>query len=253
MEKNTIELGVARVYDIVNSGPRHRFTVADTLVHNCGFGGGVNAFQAMAALYGLDIENDEADEIKNAWREANPAVADFDTGLWAQLERAAFDAVRRPGIVASAAHGRIRFSVRGQWLYMILPSGRAIAYAYPSIKDTLRPWGDTLPSVCFWAVDSLTKQWTPHHTYGGKLCENVAMGIERDILVGAMIRLENAGYRIVLHNYDEIVCEVPHDFGSVDEVVALMICGEAWCASGPAGALPIAAAGAELDRYAKLE
>lgn len=248
------KLAAAKIYrcalaDV--SKPRRQ--VGKTSELACVFGGGVNAFQAMAAIFGLEIENDEADEIKNAWREANPAVADYDTGLWAQLERAAFDAVRRPGIVATAARGLIRFSVRGQWLYMILPSGRAIAYAYPSIKDTLRPWGDTLPSVCFWAVDSLTKQWTPHHTYGGKLCENVAMGIERDILVGAMIRLENAGYRIVLHNYDEIVCEVPHGFGSVDEVVALMTCGEVWCASGPAGALPIAAAGAELDRYAKLE
>lgn len=50
--------GKARVYDVVNAGPRHRFTVSGVLVHNClalGFGGGVLAFNSMANIYGIDM------------------------------------------------------------------------------------------------------------------------------------------------------------------------------------------------------
>lgn len=51
-----------RVYDLVNAGPRARFTVFSAdgplIVHNClalGFGGGVMAFHAMASVYGVDM------------------------------------------------------------------------------------------------------------------------------------------------------------------------------------------------------
>ena len=37
-----------------------------------------------------------------------------------------------------------------------------------------------------------------------------------------MQRVEAAGYPIVLHVHDEIVCEVPLDFGSTDEFIRLM-------------------------------
>lgn len=47
------------VYDIVNAGPHHRFTVSGKLVANCelmlGYGGGVGAFLTGAATYGIDL------------------------------------------------------------------------------------------------------------------------------------------------------------------------------------------------------
>lgn len=51
-----------RVYDLVNAGPRNRFTIFSAegplIVHNClalGFGGGVLAFNSMANIYGIDM------------------------------------------------------------------------------------------------------------------------------------------------------------------------------------------------------
>ena len=38
-----------------------------------------------------------------------------------------------------------------------------------------------------------------------------------------MLRVEAAGYPIVLHVHDEIVCEVPIGFGSTEEFTRLMI------------------------------
>lgn len=49
------------VYDIVNAGPRHRFTVSNVLVSNCElmfqYGGGVGAWMTGAATYGIDLAN----------------------------------------------------------------------------------------------------------------------------------------------------------------------------------------------------
>lgn len=59
------------VWDILNAGSNNRFTVSDTLVHNClalGYQGGVKAFQSMAVKYGLTIDTKNAQNIVDNWR-----------------------------------------------------------------------------------------------------------------------------------------------------------------------------------------
>jgi DNA polymerase I-like protein with 3'-5' exonuclease and polymerase domains len=53
------------VYDIVNAGPRHRFTVRRRLVSNC-FGMGAAGFVTYAAeSYGVDFTLDHATQVRN--------------------------------------------------------------------------------------------------------------------------------------------------------------------------------------------
>jgi DNA polymerase len=52
-----------------------------------------------------------------------------------------------------------------------------------------------------------TSRWCRISTYGGKLSENITQAICRDLLAEAMLRVEAAGFRIVLHVHDEIIVE----------------------------------------------
>ena len=131
-----------------------------------GFGGGVGAFQSMARGYGLEVEDDEADRLKVAWRDAHPCTV----ALWRDLERAAFEAVERPGLITEAAGGRIRFRVRAGFLWMILPSGRPLAYAKPYLREVETPWGEMRPQVHYIGVNATTHQWQREAAYGGKWC-----------------------------------------------------------------------------------
>ena len=85
-----------------------------------------------------------------------------------------------------------------------------------------------------------------HGAYGGLWTENVVSGIARDLLADAMLRIEAAGYPIVLHVHDEIVAEVPDGFGSLDEFTRLMTRKPAWALE-----LPIAAQAWTGRRYCK--
>jgi DNA polymerase len=78
-------------------------------------------------------------------------------------------------------------------------------------------------------------------------CENATQSLARDVLATGLVRAEAAGYPVVLHVHDEIVCEVPDtsDYSSA-ELARLMSIVPDW-----AEGLPLAAAGFETDRYTK--
>jgi DNA polymerase bacteriophage-type len=61
-----------------------------------------------------------------------------------------------------------------------------------------------------------------------------------------MLRIEAAGYPIVLHVHDEVVAEVAENFGSLEEFTKVMTRKPAWALD-----LPIAAAAWTGKRYCK--
>ena len=79
------------------------------------------------------------------------------------------------------------------------------------------------------------------------IVSNCIQGICRDILADAMLRVEAAGYDIVAHVHDEIICEVPIGVSSVDEICSLMSQLPDWADN----TLPLNADGYECEYYKK--
>jgi len=101
-------------------------------------------------------------------------------------------------------------------------------------------------SLSFVGVDGFTRKWRRQHTYGGHLTENVVQAMARDLMADAMLRLEDAGYPIVLTVHDEVLTETLDGHGSVEEFEEIMITLPAW-----ADGLPAAAEAWEGERYRK--
>jgi DNA polymerase len=148
--------------------------------------------------------------------------------------------------VASSVGGTVRLSAfksSGAFLRLRLPSGRKLSYPQP------RAMGDEREQRVVFA-DNAAGQFKDcrhgHGAYGGLWTENIVSGIARDLLAEAMLRVEAAGYPIVLHVHDELVCEVPIGFGSTEEFTHLMTRKPAWALD-----LPIAAKAWSGERYCK--
>jgi DNA polymerase bacteriophage-type len=222
----------------------------------CGYGGGAGAvrkfggdapFRIKREAEGLRgekleeaIDQDIREQIVFPWREARPMTVQF----WYDLESACMSAVTNPGQVFRAR--AVAFRVSKKFLLCRLPSGRILYYYDPRIEPCITSWGETKDSVTYMTVNGMTKKWERTNTYGGKLAENVTQAICRDIMAEAMLRLEKAGYAIVMTVHDEIVSEVEETFGSVESYEKIMCIVPDW-----ATGFPIAAKGFRCKRYRK--
>jgi DNA polymerase len=199
-----------------------------------GYMGGLNAWRKFEPDRFAD---EEVEKFKHEWRALHPAIKRF----WFNLDRAARTAVRQRGRVVNC--GRVAFKCTGGFLFLKLPSSRKLAYPQPRIVGD-----DTEQHVVF--ADNAAGQFKDcrhgHGAYGGTWTENVVSGVARDLLAEAMLRIEAAGYPIVLHVHDELVCEVPISFGSAEEFTQLMTRKPSWALE-----LPIAASAWTGARYRK--
>jgi DNA polymerase len=200
-----------------------------------GYMGGLGAWRKFEPERFTD---QEVETFKTEWRAAHPAIKRF----WHDIDRAAWTAVRERGRVVRC--DRVSFKCAGAFLFLKLPSGRKLAYPQPRIKAV-----DEHNQVVVFADNGAGQFQDCRHgdgAYGGLWTENVVSGIARDLLAEAMLRIEAAGYPIVLHVHDEIVAEVPIGFGSTEEFTRLMTRKPAWALE-----LPIAAGAWSGPRYRK--
>lgn len=71
---------------------------------------------------------------------------------------------------------------------------------------------------------------------GPIIVHNCVQAISRDILAHALVKIDAAGYKTVMHVHDEIVSEMPYGTGSADEVKQIMSEPIPWAAGLPLGA-----------------
>ena len=175
-----------------NSHLRQRGKVAELAL---GYGGGTGAMKSMGAIT-MGIPEEDLQGIVDAWRSSNPAIVSF----WWDIDKAAISCIKQKKPVKYKC---LTFTYESGFMFIRLPSGRRLAYPRPRIyqneygRDEISYDGSTTG-----------KKWERISSYGPKFTENIIQAIARDLLAEAMLRLDKAGYTIVMHVHDEAVLEV---------------------------------------------
>lgn len=238
-----------------------------------GYQGGVGAFLTGAATYGINLDEmaegaletipaviqDQAagmwdwaqkkgrtydlkrevymvcDSFKQMWRNLHPKVADF----WHILENTVILAVNGKQDGVEWECGRVKVTKKGNWLRIMLPSGRSLCYPAPRIEDD--------DKISYMGVSQYSRKWERLRTYGGKLVENITQAVARDVMAVNMPRIEANGYEILLSVHDELISEAKDDAHfSHGHLSSLLANQPVW-----AWDLPLAAGGFESYRYKK--
>lgn len=224
-----------------------------------GFGGWVSAWRVFDDT---DTYTDkEVAALIQKWRNASPMIVELWGGQfrgtpWAPerleyfgLEGMAILAVLNPG--QRFTYRLISFEVIEDVLYMILPSGRRIAYRQPRLTRGARRegWVEQY-ELTYMTWNSNPKMgplgWVRMGTHGGRLTENAVQAVARDIMAHAVVNLERAGYPVVLRIHDELAAELANGFGSLEEFCRIMADLPFW-----AKGWPIRCSGWEGPRFRK--
>jgi len=211
----------------VNGHLRQKGKIAELAL---GYGGSVGALKAMGAL-DMGLEEEELKPLVNAWRQANPYIVKF----WWDVDRAAKKCIKEK---QSQEIQNIKFHYRSGMLFIVLHSGRQLAYVKPKIGENI--FGGE--SVTYEGVGA-TKKWDRLESYGPKFVENIVQAISRDILMHAIKTLSS--YRIVAHVHDEVIIEADQSM-SLDTVCQQMSRVPPW-----AKGLLLDADGYECEFYKK--
>lgn len=223
--------------------PQQRRQIGKNTVLGCGFGMGAKRYREQAwEQTGEWLDEELCERAVYTYRSEKPGVPVF----WNNIEAAAMEAVLRPGEVVTVPGTAIRYTVRSQFLWCVLPSKRVLAYALPRVEEVETPWGEMKPGLTYMGIDSYTKKWKRLKSYGGHLTENAVQAAARDLMADAMVRAERAGYRPILTVHDEVVCDTPDEVGSVEAFHDLLTETPDW-----ADGCPVAAECWEGERYRK--
>ena len=213
----------------INGHLRQKGKIAELAL---GYGGSVGALKAMGAL-NMGVPEEELKPLVDVWRQSNPAIV----RLWWDVDRATSTCVRER--TQAETHG-VRFAYQSGILFVTLPSGRRLAYVKPRMG--INRYG--AECVTYEGVGE-QKKWLRLESYGPKFVENIIQATARDILAEAMLRLDEAGYRIVMHIHDEVVIEAP-ETASLETICEIMGRTPAW-----ADGLLLRADGFVCDFYKK--
>lgn len=237
--------GYVNVFDIVNAGPRNRFTIISDhgalVVHNCQFQGAVGAFATMGANFGVVLPEERVIEIVKAWRKSHPRIV----STWYAIEDAAKAAIRFPD-ERFEVNGFLSFDSVDGWLRIRLPSGHYLSYPKARVGEVCHRCGGsgqhlesgvanaTKMVVCldcdgsgkadtqlrYDGVDQYTKKWGTIRTYGGKIFENCIAAGTLTLTDAGWLPIEQVRVNHRLWDGEEWVRHEGLAFKGVQEVIA---------------------------------
>ena len=185
------------------------YAMSKARVLGLSYGAGPQTFMRVAkVMAGVDLSEEEAIESVDAFRQSNRAIV----GLWNRLEQS------------------YRSTDIGPWT-MVTRAGRPLRYFAPGWQECAVVKGSA--RVSYW---------------GAKFCENLVQATARDVLAEMILQIEDAGWPVVLHVHDEIVCEVPKDRASqaCQDIARIMSTPPEWMSE-----LPVECELKTSERYGK--
>jgi DNA polymerase len=214
-------------------------TLAKPAVLGCGYGMSAPRLAEYAASMGISMTEEEAAPHVKAFREGYPEIP----VLWNVVQRHVFSAVRDSKKYVMN-NGMVFDGRDKRFLRIGLHSGRDLFYLQPEITVRHTYYG-TSESMRFKSSGKAGLQMTD--TYGAKLVENIVQALARDLLCTGLKAAVRAGFDVIAHVHDEIVCDQASDSHlNADELARVMSISPSW---GPD--LLLAAEGSTSAYYRK--
>ena len=199
-----------------------------------GYGMGKVKFHATCLSWGINVSEELAAAAINTYRQTYREVPNF----WREMDRHSLRSVKykNNSVYWITEKSFLQFEFSDQFLSCKLPSGRSLNFYKPEIQTKSNDWGtsDVLTFMGEKSGKSGGKSWQRVDTYGGKLVENITQAVARDLMAEAMLRIEAAGFEIILSVHDELIAEVREDSNlSVEQFEKLMSALPSWAAGCP--------------------
>lgn len=134
----------------------------------------------------------------------------------------------------------VRFQRTGEYLKMILPSGRSIFYHRPMMQQ--KTWEDGSQraklSFTYMGQHQKTGQWIRMENHGGRFTEQSVQGMARDVLAEGIKAAHKEGFDIRGHVHDEIktIQRIGSNEHNAARLVEIMTRPIAWAPGLPLGA-----------------
>jgi DNA polymerase len=193
-----------------------------TMVLGCGYGAGVSRFASMSNIPEVEAATRvqryraKMSKVKNLWNEYNEDIA---------------------GANEANKTLHTEFTVE-------LPNGRVLNYGviregYGKSKRGPKEYLAKVPR---------NGRQVDVRLWGGLVAENASQALARDIFSDMLLRVDKAGYKIIMHVHDELVIETSEKEAehTLKEVTSIMSTPPEWIPD-----IPLDAEGSILTRYEK--
>ncbi len=203
------------VYDILNAGPRHRFTVSGKLVSNCIYGTGWKKVKNTVRIQAKrTVSDDDAQKmvrvyrddhvhVKAAWQEGQDALDAMLQKVPMHIWHNGVGRVLAPDDTLWTKHGAIE-----------RPSG--LRLQYPNLQTRKGQWEDGRPKTEYIYIRQRERGGAPtvEFIYGSKVYQNFVQAMARDVIadaISAIVESLPTHWYLTAQIHDELHLVVPEE------------------------------------------